>query len=773
MIITLLNDVILATMKKLLLFLLISVGINAQFNYQAIVKDSDGNPVANNQVKFKFSMMYQSSTATPVFVEEHDITTPADGVVNLAVGGGTVVNGNFSNIDWSNSVFMKEELDTGSGYQDMGTRQIASVPVAEYAKVTNTSSSSFIKGLGDIIIGSESPDYLQDTIDFFEIVPGAVGGNIILGKNILSSRASTDTSYSPTGNIIIGNDAMSESKSGGSIAIGYSAMSNSDSTSEIAIGSNALEVSEGFQNIAIGIRSFDELESGSGNIGIGKEVGFNFYGGNHNVGIGYRAFGSNYEKANTVTNTTFNTGVGYGSSHGLVGINNSSLGRQSGQNTLGDKNTLIGAYATTSENIEINNATAIGADATVTASNTIQLGNVSVTLVNTSGVVSASGFKGNLDETTLTYSGTVTNVLAVISDLQRQIAELKELVNAAGTSNSEGIYLADNGVTIKCDNASVGVTSTINDKVYTVVDEASLRTMVENDEDVTCVCTSLVSDTVELFLFKDSFNQDIGSWDTSSVTNMNNMFSYAAAFNQDIGNWDTSSVTDMDYMFYYASAFNQDIGSWDTSSVIRMNEMFMGATAFNQDIGNWDTSSVTDMFNMFSYASAFNQDIGGWDTSSVTNMQSMFSSALAFNQNLIEWCVPNFQNQPDNFSTNSSMNYLNLPQWGTCPSYHSIDVTATSNSDYTLIGTDRTGSVSGNDPNLTFNVGDTINFNVDTSNHPFYIQTAQGTGGENQASGVNNGGATSGIVSWTPTEAGTYYYQCSFHAEMVGTIIVQ
>jgi len=153
-------------------------------------------------------------------------------------------------------------------------------------------------------------------------------------------------------------------------------------------------------------------------------------------------------------------------------------------------------------------------------------------------------------------------------------------------------------------------------------------------------------------------------------------------------------------------------------------------------------------------------------------MGFMFNNASAFNQNLIEWCVPNFQNQPTNFSTNSSMNYLNLPQWGTCPSYHSIDVTATSNSDYTLNGTDRTGSVSGNDPNLTFNVGDTINFNVDTSNHPFYIKTTQGTGGENQVSGVNNGGATSGLVSWTPTEAGTYYYQCSFHSEMVGTITV-
>ena len=34
-------------------------------------------------------------------------------------------------------------------------------------------------------------------------------------------------------------------------------------------------------------------------------------------------------------------------------------------------------------------------------------------------------------------------------------------------------------------------------------------------------------------------------------------------------------------------------------------------------------------------------------------------------------------------------------------------------------------------------------------------------------------GATNGVVSWTPAAAGTYYYQCSVHDGMYGTITVQ
>ena len=103
---------------------------------------------------------------------------------------------------------------------------------------------------------------------------------------------------------------------------------------------------------------------------------------------------------------------------------------------------------------------------------------------------------------------------------------------------------------------------------------------------------------------------------------------------------------------------------------------------------------------------------------------------------------------------------------------YTISVTASSASDYTLSGSDRNGNVTGNDPSITINVDDTIDFVVDASGHPFYLKTVQGTGTSDLVSGVTNNGATNATVTWTPTTAGTYYYQCSLHNGMYGTITV-
>ena len=102
----------------------------------------------------------------------------------------------------------------------------------------------------------------------------------------------------------------------------------------------------------------------------------------------------------------------------------------------------------------------------------------------------------------------------------------------------------------------------------------------------------------------------------------------------------------------------------------------------------------------------------------------------------------------------------------------SLDVTNSNSSDYILSGTDRNGNISGNDPDIVFNVEDTINFFNNTV-LPFYLKTKAGTGTDNAISSVINNGTTNQTITWTPKATGTFYYQCSFHLGMVGTITIQ
>ena len=107
-------------------------------------------------------------------------------------------------------------------------------------------------------------------------------------------------------------------------------------------------------------------------------------------------------------------------------------------------------------------------------------------------------------------------------------------------------------------------------------------------------------------------------------------------------------------------------------------------------------------------------------------------------------------------------------------SVYTISVTAQGSANYILSGDDANGSVTGNDPSVSLKVGDTLNFNVNAQGHPFYlIKTSDGGfGSSNLIDGVSNNGTVSATVSWTPTEAGTYYYICEYHPSMLGTITV-
>jgi len=101
---------------------------------------------------------------------------------------------------------------------------------------------------------------------------------------------------------------------------------------------------------------------------------------------------------------------------------------------------------------------------------------------------------------------------------------------------------------------------------------------------------------------------------------------------------------------------------------------------------------------------------------------------------------------------------------------YKIYVTSSSSADFNLTRKDRNGDVSGNDPVLSFNVGDQVTFIIDTTD--FYLKTKPGIDTGNKIDVENNGMGNDSIV-WTPSGVGTFYYQCVLHTEMVGKITIK
>jgi hypothetical protein len=141
------------TMKKVILasvVILFCITIHAQvpgfFNYQAIVRNTAGEPVTSQQVTFLFTVYKTSPSGTNVYSEKHTPTTNEFGLVTLTIGNSTDKTGDFSAIDWGNDNYylnVKIDPEGGTSYTDMGTTQLLSVPYAFFAEKVQSVKGSF------------------------------------------------------------------------------------------------------------------------------------------------------------------------------------------------------------------------------------------------------------------------------------------------------------------------------------------------------------------------------------------------------------------------------------------------------------------------------------------------------------------------------------------------------------------------------------------------------------------------------------------------------
>lgn len=130
-------------MRVLFIFcaLILAAGLSfaqpQKFNYQGVARDGSGNAIGNQAIGLRLSILDGGPSGPAVYTETHNVNTNGYGLFNVAIGGGTVVTGDFATIDWaSGDKYVAVELDPtgGTSYTVLGSSQLLSVPYAMYAK---------------------------------------------------------------------------------------------------------------------------------------------------------------------------------------------------------------------------------------------------------------------------------------------------------------------------------------------------------------------------------------------------------------------------------------------------------------------------------------------------------------------------------------------------------------------------------------------------------------------------------------------------------------
>jgi hypothetical protein len=126
--------------------------VPTRFNQQAVVRDTTGQVVANRSLSLRVSLEQTAGGASVVrYREVHQVTTNANGLYTVEVGGGSVELGRMDSVRWDlGSVYLKTEVDPSGGqnYILSSNRELLSVPYALYSvQAQNAQTAQSLAGV--------------------------------------------------------------------------------------------------------------------------------------------------------------------------------------------------------------------------------------------------------------------------------------------------------------------------------------------------------------------------------------------------------------------------------------------------------------------------------------------------------------------------------------------------------------------------------------------------------------------------------------------------
>jgi len=347
------------------------------------------------------------------------IATGYSGTLPVANGGTGSSTQNF--VDLSNN-------QTVNGYKSFSTNINANG-----IQIGKPSSGSQNTMLGEAVFAYASPGSNNTALGFMALTSLAGGDdNTAVGTNAIRQGGDANGSRNTAvGSHALGNGGVSNDN----VAIGSYAMPASvTGSSNVALGSYALNSSTSANyNVGVGFESLKTTTTGGNNTAIGHGSMKSNTSGDVNTAVGENSLVSN-------TQGRYNTAIGVqAQEQNTIGGQNTAIGVAAiDQNQLGNNNAVLGAFAgrhfgsnyafMTDRTTQIDNSVLIGYDARPLVnnstneivigynavgkgSNTIQLGNTSITNVNTSGTITAGGLSvsGNVAVNTNKFNVTAAN----------------------------------------------------------------------------------------------------------------------------------------------------------------------------------------------------------------------------------------------------------------------------------------------------------------------------------------------------------------------------
>ncbi|MBP5667473.1 MAG: hypothetical protein J6X32_04910, partial [Salinivirgaceae bacterium] len=103
------------------------------FAYQAVIRDANGELVTNKQVEVKFTLKHDGASC---YTETQTVTTNEYGNIQVVVGNGVKVDGDFASVPW-NTFDIKMEVAVnvdGKGEVVLGEVPVQGAPYAMYAQ---------------------------------------------------------------------------------------------------------------------------------------------------------------------------------------------------------------------------------------------------------------------------------------------------------------------------------------------------------------------------------------------------------------------------------------------------------------------------------------------------------------------------------------------------------------------------------------------------------------------------------------------------------------